>query len=89
MDLLEVGPVNAYKMAFKIDEASERKFLMLAKRRKKKPFSSRRKPQSACAMTSEYPDARLHVSKEHRDIRMIQLRNRFRTAPDSEAHCSG
>ena len=58
MDLLEIGPVNACEIAFKIDEAmwktfksdcavtgqekSERKFLKLAERRKK-PLSSRRK----------------------------------------------
>ena len=41
------------------DKKSERKFLKLAERRKtaSKPLSSRRKPHSACAMTSGYPDA--------------------------------
>ena len=52
MDLLEIGPVNAYKKAFKIDEPmwktfkshfkgqekSEGKFFKLAKRRKKNRF---------------------------------------------------
>ena len=39
-----------------------------------------------------HPDIRmprLHVSEVHRDIRMIHLWNRFRTAPDSVANCSG
>ena len=83
-------------------EKSEPNFLKLAERRKKpvssrkKPVSSRKKPQSAsraCAFDMEtHPDIRmprLHVSKEHRDIRMIHLWNRFRTAPDSVSYCSG
>ena len=73
MDHLEIGPVNACEMAFKNGKAmwktfksdcavpgqerSERKFLKLAERRKKKALSSRRKPQSACAVTSGYPNA--------------------------------
>ena len=69
MDLLEIDPVHACEMAFKIDEAmwkpfksdcavagkenSERRFL------KKKPLSCRRKEQRACAVTFGYPDAPL------------------------------
>ena len=57
MDWLEIGPVNACEMAFKIDEAmwktfksdcvvtgqekSDRKFLKLAERRKKTTFKSK------------------------------------------------
>ena len=57
MDILEIGPVNACEMAFKIDEAmwkifksdcavtgqekSERKFLKLADRRKKTAYKSK------------------------------------------------
>ena len=103
MDLLEIGPVNACEMAFKLltklcgkllnhivllQEKSERKFLKLAERRKK-PLSSRRKPHSACAVTSGYRMPRLHVSEEHRNIRIIHLWYHFRTAPDSIAYCSG
>ena len=81
MDLLEIGPVNACNKAFKIDEAmwktfksdcavkgqekSEGKFLKLRKEEK-----IRRKPQSACAVTSGYPDApftRLQRAPGHPD----------------------
>ena len=74
VDLLEIGPVNACQMAFKLDEATcmwktfkirlcwyrtrkeGRKVLKFAERRKN-PLSSRSNPQSACAVTSGYPDA--------------------------------
>ena len=73
MDLLEIGPVNACEMPLKNDEVEnfsiglrcyrtrkERKVFEACGKKKKlasKPLSSRRKPQSACAVTSGYPDA--------------------------------
>ena len=75
VDLLEIGPVNACEMAFKLNEAScmwktfkirlcwyrtrkERRKVFEACGKKKKPafiVSSRRKPQSACTVTSGCP----------------------------------
>ena len=65
MDYLEIGPVNARKMAFKNDEAmwktfktdcavpgqekSERTFLKLAERRKKSPFKSKETTERMCS----------------------------------------
>ena len=57
-------------MLFKGQEKSEGKFLKLAKRRKKTAFKSK---ETAERMRSDIRMPRLHVSKEHRDIRMIHL----------------
>ena len=105
MDLLEIGPVNACEMALKNDEVEnfsiglrcyrtrkERKVLKLAERRKNSLQNRFQVEGNRRAHAQWHPDIRmprLHVSKEHRDIRMIHLWNRFRTAPDSVAYCSG
>ena len=83
-----MGLVNTCEMPFKIDEAmwktfksdcavtgqekSERKFLTLAERRKT-VFKSK---ETAERMRSDIRISglpRLHLSEEHRDIRMIHL----------------
>ena len=100
---LKIGRVNACEMAFKIDEAMwkllNQVVLLQDKKRAKECFwrlrkeentlSSRRKPQSACAVTSRYPDApfsRVRSAQWHPDDPPLKS---FRTAPDSVAYCFG
>ena len=96
MDLLEIGPLDACKKDFKVDEAmwktfksdcavkgqekSEGKFLKIAKRREKNRFQVEGNRRAHAQWHPDIRMPRLHVSKEHRDIRMIHLWNRFRTA---------